>query len=165
MSFRSNMTLLGGAALGAAVMYIADPDAGSRRRALVRNQVIRAGKRSARFLWQQACDARNRAWGAIQERRARIREGLVDDRTLEQRVRAQIGHVLSHPGSVEVEARDGQVRVHGPVLVGEADKIRRRLEKTRGVRACDLQVHEHESQANIPGLQGESRAERQQRMG
>lgn len=163
--FRSNLSLLTGMALGAGVMYIADPQSGGRRRALVRDKINRGAHLAGRALWQQACDLRNRAWGAVAEKRAHMRESDIDDRTLEQRVRAQIGHVVTHAGAIQVEAREGCVVVSGPVLRGEGDKIRRRLEKTRGVRACEIRVEEHDSQAGIPGLQGLSRPERQWRSG
>jgi hypothetical protein len=45
------------------------------------------------------------------------------------------------------------------VLRGEAEKIRERMAKTRGVRNCILQVREHE-QKDVPSLQGVSRSER-----
>jgi hypothetical protein len=48
--------------------------------------------------------------------------------------------VVSHIGLVDIDAFDGHVRVSGPVLPQEIDKIRQRVEKTRGVKQCDLHV-------------------------
>jgi osmotically-inducible protein OsmY len=89
----------------------------------------------------------------------------VDDSELEERVRAQLGHAVSHPGSLEVIVRDGAVTVLGQVLRGEYDRIRKRLEQTRGVRDLDMQVEVYDSPGDIPGLQGESRWQRKQRVG
>jgi len=41
-----------------------------------------------------------------------------------------------------VAAQDGFVIVEGPVLVGEANRMRKRLDGVRGVRDYDVRVHE-----------------------
>jgi osmotically-inducible protein OsmY len=84
----------------------------------------------------------------------------IPDETLRQRVRAQLGHVVSHPGSIEVEVGNHIVNIRGPVLRGERWKIEQRLAKTRGVKECRIEVTEHEPGTNIPGLQGQSRTRR-----
>ena len=41
------LSTLGGRALGAGLMYVLDPDRGARRRARLRHQITRAGKKGA----------------------------------------------------------------------------------------------------------------------
>ncbi|HYH00964.1 MAG TPA: relaxase/mobilization nuclease domain-containing protein [Terriglobales bacterium] len=56
---------------------------------------------------------------------------------LEERVRAQVGHVVQH-FKLAVEARDGHVTVTGEVLPGEKQKIADRLREIRGGEAVTL---------------------------
>jgi hypothetical protein len=151
-----------GALFGAGLMYVLDPDRGRRRRALVRDKISRGSRQVGEFADRRTRDFANRMKGAVQEGRARIRdrEG-VDDATLAERVRAQLGHVVSHPGSVEVLVTDGRVILRGPVLRGEIANIRERLDKTRGVSDYSIELKEYDRSSNIPGLQGESRPPRE----
>lgn len=162
---KRNATLAAGMALGAGIMYLLDPDRGSRRRALVRDKMVRAGKKMSEAADKRIRDLNNRARGAVAERWARLREQEIGDEVLQERVCAQLGHVVSHPGSLVVNVEDGNVTVSGPVLMGEQENIRRRLEKTRGVKSFHVRVQEHSSREAVPGLQGESRWERTQKVG
>jgi len=155
-------TLLSGAILGATAMYIFDSQQGNRRRALARDKMIRAVHLLGRFARRQAKDTANRALGHLAEIRSSVRDHSagVDDETLVSRVRAQLGHVVAHPGSLEVTARDGHVIISGPVLRRDIERMCDRLNKTRGVRDFDLQVEAHDSPQGVPGLQGRSRGER-----
>ena len=169
MGFRERLetsfTLLSGMAIGALAMFLFDEHSGSRRRARLRDKVVRAGHVASRFADKRSRDLKNRAYGVVAETRARMREKNVDDRELEERARAQLGHAVSHPGSLEVIARDGRVTVCGPLLRGEDERIQKRLRQTRGVRDVDLQVDVYESPGDIPELQGGSRWQRKQRVG
>lgn len=158
-----NATLVSGMILGATAMYILDPQQGRRRRALARDKAVRGANLLGRWMNQQARDMGNRAIGHVAEWRSNLRDNTrqIDDETLVSRVRAQLGHVVAHPGSLEIRASDGVVTIGGPVLSHEVQKIRDRLSKTRGVRECRLEVDEHESRGSVPGLQGVSRSERE----
>ena len=57
------MSLIGGIALGALVMYLADPSQGRRRRALLRDQVNSASHKTSKLVGQTVRDARNRFAG------------------------------------------------------------------------------------------------------
>ena len=57
------MSLIGGIALGALAMYLADPSQGRRRRALLRDQVNSASHKTSRLVGQTIRDARNRYAG------------------------------------------------------------------------------------------------------
>jgi hypothetical protein len=98
-------------------------------------------------------DLMHRTAGSLAEIRSSIRDRRTDipDDILVDRVRSQLGHVVSHPGLLEVIARDGWVCVKGPVLRTEVDKIQNRLAKIRGVRDCRLEL---QPQANLDQIAG-----------
>jgi hypothetical protein len=159
-----NATLVSGMILGATAMYILDPQQGRRRRALARDKAVRGAHLLGRWLNRQARDLGNRAIGNVAEWRSSVRDSgrdIEDDR-LVSRVRAQLGHVVAHPGSLQIHASNGVVTIGGPVLSHEIEKVRERISKTRGVRECRLDVDAHESRGSVPGLQGVSRSERRE---
>ena len=155
--FEHSVTLLSGMAIGAAVMYVFDEHRGAARRAYARDKVIRAGHRIGRDLNRQGRNLLHRALGSVAEVRSKLRDrrGVSDDQ-LVRRVRSQLGHVVSHIGLVDIEAYDGNVRVSGPVLPTEIDRIRHRVEKTRGVKQCDLHVEPRHDLDVISGRRGAS---------
>lgn len=165
--FRNRMgdtaMLLTGFAIGAGAMYVFDPEAGAGRRAAVGQKVVGGSRTAGRWLGSKTLDTANRAWGAVAELGSRLgdRGREIPDDQLEARVRAQLGHVVSHPGALTVHAQSGAITISGDVLEGERTKIEERLGKTRGVRSCTIEVHEHGDANGIPSLQGHSRWQRQ----
>jgi hypothetical protein len=154
-----------GAAMGAGLMFLLDPRGGKRRRALIRDKVMR-GSRLARLYGEKlGRHAASEARGGIEERKAHLRErdAIIPNEVLSERVRAQLGHVVSHPGSIDVIAENGVVTLRGPVLRGEIRRICDRLDDTRGVRNYNLELREHDSSQSIPGLHGVSRGQRDSR--
>lgn len=163
-AIRTAATLIGGLGLGAALMYVLDPERGKRRRALARDKAARIAHKASDRLDARARDWRNRARGAAAEVKAITRSETIDDAVLEERVRAEIGRVISTPGSIGVSALGGVVTLSGPVLAREVDDL---LSAARGVRGVDdvedlLEVHA--TPGDVPGLQGargpRSKAER-----
>ena len=149
-----NRTGWGLVALGAGLMFMLDPNTGRRRRAITRDKARKFARLSAeraRALAQQAAD---RARGVVAEARAASDEEWVNDATLVARVRSELGRVVSHPGSLHVDAIDGCVTVRGPVFVWEAEAALAAIENTRGVCGVDDQMTRHEQPGNVPGLQG-----------
>jgi osmotically-inducible protein OsmY len=152
-------TFAAGLALGAGIMFLLDPDRGNRRRALVRDKAVRAGHSLDDAATELSQELRDRTRGALHETRARLREETVDDRVLEERVRAELGRLVTHPGSVEVHARDGTVTLRGPVLADEADRLLAGTRRVRGVQQVENFLNIEEEAGKIPGLQGEGRLE------
>jgi hypothetical protein len=143
--------MLLGASVGAGLMYLLDPRGGAHRRALIRDKFVSMSKQTAWEADRRRRDMMNRVRGEFEEFRRRGQQ--VDDDTLIDRARAQIGHVVAHPGSLEITASHGCVFVRGPVLRGERSRIEQRLRKTRGVQSCELSgIVEHDSAENVPGL-------------
>lgn len=154
--FEHTVTLLSGMIIGATVMYIFDENRGARRRAYARDRVIHAGHVLGRKLGKRSRDLMNRAVGSVAELRSSIRDrvGQISDDQLVDRVRSQLGHVVSHSGLLRVEAVDGCVVIGGPVLEQEVEKIRGRLAKIRGVRECRLEVEPHADLERVSGRAG-----------
>ncbi|HUP00499.1 MAG TPA: SRPBCC family protein [Gemmatimonadota bacterium] len=149
------MRWLGSLGLGAALMYLLDPDRGRRRRALVRDQLASRLGGSGGVAGKTARDAANRARGIVAGARSRLRgEGIPDDAVLEERVRSRMGRHVSHPGSIEVEADQGRITLRGPVLAHEVDDLLRAVGAVRGVEEIDDRLEIHEEPGDVPGLQG-----------
>jgi hypothetical protein len=154
------LTLLNGMIIGAMIMYVFDEHRGAKRRAYARDKLIHAGHLLGHMMNKRSRDLMHRTAGFLAEIRSSIRDRSADipDDILVSRVRSQLGHVVSHPGLLEVIARDGCVCVKGPVLRTEVEKIQNRLAKIRGVRDCRLEL---QPQADLDHLAG-SRAIRQE---
>src|SRR5512147_1926446 len=156
----SGFIFLAGMVLGAGAMTLLNRERGAARRRKLRDKAehfLKAGKRETQKTAKRYWDS---AYGRVQETRARMQEGRVPDEILEERVKAQIGHVLSHRGVI-VRARNGHVMVDGMVEPGEKQKLADRLRNTRGVRSFDLLVEEQSNEeARFPIIHGGSRARR-----
>lgn len=130
---KTSETLLLGFALGAGLTYFLDRDRGTRRRALVRDKVVRAGHELEEVAVANARHARNRATGLVHEARAGLMENAVDDRVLEERVRSEIGRQLSASANVDVTADNGRVTLGGNVPAHDLQRVVRAVKSVRGV--------------------------------
>lgn len=150
MSTRTGWGLM---ALGAGLMFMLDPSTGRRRRAMTRDKAAKLARRTAERTHALAQRASDRAKGLAAEARA-MDDEWVDDQTLVARVRSELGRVVSHPGSIHVDAVDGCVTMRGPVFTWEAEAALLAAENTRGVCGVDDQLTRHEQPGTVPGLQG-----------
>ncbi len=124
--------IVGGAALGAGIMYLADPVAGRRRRATLRDNVIHLKKVFNASANVATKDTANRMKGVVEEARRFVREEKIDDAKLLDRVRTAVGRASSHP-NVEVIVEDGYVTLLGPVVDKEKRAVIRAARSVRGV--------------------------------
>ena len=148
-------SFVSGAAIGAGLMYILDPNRGNARRAKLREKAVRAIHIAQRETNKQLRNAGNHLAGTMREIKSSIRDrsSEVSDDIVLDRVRAQLGRDVRHMRMLDFTVQDGCVIVAGPALCGEAEKIRCRLRKTRGVRNCDVRVAEV-SQGEMERLAG-----------
>jgi hypothetical protein len=153
--------LIGGIILGAGGMYLLDPDRGTRRRSLLRDQLVHAGSKLEDGLAATARDTRNRAVGAAAELRSRFQHDQADDAVLHERVRSAIGRVASHPSAITVNVLDGKVTLSGPVLADEVDEVIKRVERVRGVGEVRHELEVHRTANGVPALQGPGRPREQ----
>ena len=147
--------VLTGASIGAAIMYILDPDRGNRRRALARDKLVAAGNKTSMYAGKLSRDLGNRAQGLVAETRTLFRSEPVSDDVLVDRVKAELGRHAVHHRALAVTANGGRVTLRGPALAGEVDELISAVASVRGVSGVDNQLDVHERADGISGLQGE----------
>jgi hypothetical protein len=149
-----------GLAVGAGLMYLLDPDRGTRRRALLRDQAVHGAHEFGDFRERVAGksqDLRNRARGTLAEASGRLRREDVDDAVLEARVRSRIGRAVTNPGAIEVAVANGCVTLSGPALEPEVATLLSHASSVRGVREVENRLDGHAEARQVPGLQGNER--------
>lgn len=146
-----------GAGIGAALAFMLDPAGGGRRRALVRDKAVRATRKTRDGLDATGRDMAYRARGIVAATRGRLSHEEVDDARLVERVRAKLGRACSHPRAIDVEARNGEITLRGPIISAELDDLLAVTAAVRGVTSVINELEPHESSAGIPSLQGEGR--------
>jgi osmotically-inducible protein OsmY len=121
-------------AAGAAAMYMLDPTAGRRRRARARDKAVAAGHDVQDFARDKARHAANRLHGMAAHMHARE---PADDRQLQSRIRSQLGHLVSHPGKVEVHVENGLVTLSGAAKLSEVEELVAAVSSMLGVERVD----------------------------
>jgi uncharacterized membrane protein/osmotically-inducible protein OsmY len=148
------LVLMGSFVLGAAFSQVLDPVHGRRRRALIRDKAVSAVHAAGDAAETTSRDVANRSRGVLAGIRSRMTSEDVSDDVLVERVRAEMGGVVSHPHAVSVTAEAGYVTLRGPILMDEMDEAVRRATAVRGVTEVDNQLQPHASAEGVPGLQG-----------
>ena len=120
-------------AAGAAAMFLLDPAGGRRRRALVRDKLVRAAHVARRIAAGKGEHLVDRSRGFVAELRSAVRRDALDDEQLEARVRARLGHVASHPHALEARVHHGVVTVAGIVPSDEVAPVLSAIGGVRGV--------------------------------
>ncbi len=141
--------------VGLGTMYLFDPAMGKRRRRTIRDG---AGKLFRDFndeVRRGVRDAEHRLQGVAAETRGRLRRESPSSPQLEERVRALLGRVSSHPSALDVQAEGGRVILSGPVLAPEEDRILSAVQKVRGVREVENRLRPHPIGTTVPELQGD----------
>ena len=137
-------------------MYFLDPREGRRRRARTRDKMVHAGKRLNEAGKVTARDTVHRAYGVLASARKLLKHEEVSDEVLVERVRAELGRVVSHPHAVEVMADRGHVTVSGPILSEEVRPLLRCVRHVAGAKAVSdrLTVYEGAQAQHVSALQG-----------
>jgi uncharacterized membrane protein len=102
-------------------------------------------------------DLTNRARGLAAVARRPFNGDLADDEIIVDRVRAELGRVVSHPGAIDVIVDDGVVTHSGAVLSDEAPSLLRSTWRVRGVEDVVDELDRHETADDVPALQGNAR--------
>jgi len=148
-------SMLGGLGLGATLMYFFDPDRGRRRRALLRDQLLHAGRRLREARRITAVDVSNRSYGLWAEASRWLRAPAgISDRELAERARSKLGRVVSHPHAVEVTVRDGHVTLSGPILMEEVQPLVSCVHRVEGVRSVEDRLSAYAEAGRVSALQG-----------
>lgn len=148
------LTGVGGLTVGAALMYLLDPDRGKRRRAVLRDKVVHLVSSTGEKLDVKSRDAGNRVRGLVSRSKSLWRRQRVADSVVAERVKARLGHAVSHPGSIEVSVQDGRVVLGGAALANEAEALLSTVTRVRGVTGVENRLELHDETARIPGLPG-----------
>jgi uncharacterized membrane protein len=139
---------------GAGLMYLFDPDRGACRRARIKDQASHAVNKTRATAGSVSRDLTNRVRGFAAQAGSVFKSCEADDDTLAARVRSRMGRAVSHPGAIEVTARDGVVRLSGDALIHEVDALLSCARRAPGVRDVDNQLRIHNRPGDIPNLQG-----------
>lgn len=134
------VALVGGVGLGAALMYIFDPDRGGRRRALIRDKVVAAGNKAGDVAGKVSRDLRNRADGIVAETKSLFKHEEVPDDVLDDRVRSKLGRYAFNIVGLEVRTLNGTVTLLGRVKTELVPKVLRAVRMVRGVKEVDNQL-------------------------
>ncbi len=132
------MGALATAGLGAAAMYFLDPQRGRARRAVAGDKVgkiVNDTGRAFREAGQMCRDVTNRTRGTAHElQRNVVQGGPVGPEQLLQRVRSEMGHVVSHANQIQVMTdAEGNVTLEGRVLASELDALLTTVKRVSGV--------------------------------
>lgn len=142
------------AGVGAGAMFLLDPDCGRRRRALARDKLVRATRKTRDAAGAVSRDVSHRTSGVVARLRSQYDDEVVDDEIVAERVRSALGRYVSHPGSIDVSVNDGRAILQGPVLTAEVDPLLRHVARVRGVRDIENRLSLHDEPGDVPGLQG-----------
>jgi hypothetical protein len=133
---------LTGAAVGAGLAWLLDPDQGHRRRRLLADRVAaaarRSSRRSVRALRVAAGRAEGRARGFLHRLRPPVAGEPADDATLAHKVESVVFRDRRFPkGQISVNAEEGEVFLRGevdePDLIRDLEEAVRRVPGVRGV--------------------------------
>jgi osmotically-inducible protein OsmY len=147
-------TIVSGVGLGAALMYLLDPDRGRRRRKLLRDRAVHVFHKTADGLCYASRGAAQSAEALSARARSLLTRSWVGDEVLVERVRSKIGHVVSHPGAIEVTAEDGRVILAGPILAGEVEDLLASVSRVGGVTGVENRLEVDEVAGHVPEFQG-----------
>jgi len=146
--------ILRGIVSGAAVMYFLDPQMGARRRALLRDKLVKFFNRASDRLGNVTEQAADRARGIAAETARRFNSEPISDEVLVARIRSEMGRYLKHPHAVLVTAHNGHVTLTGNILAHEVQPLLNKLKAMQFVESVDNLLQAHQDAANIPDLQG-----------
>jgi uncharacterized membrane protein len=145
-------------------MYVFDPVIGRRRRSLARDKIIRLTHKTSDAIDASMRDLKNRAFGSVAATRGLFSRADIDDSVLADRVRSELGFLVSHPSSIEVTVKNGAVTLTGPIIENEVDQLLKGVRSIRGAKDIDNRLEVHKNADSIPGLQGRPRERTGQRL-
>lgn len=132
------LRLLTSIGLGAALMYLFDPERGKARRAQLGDRVKSTAAEAEHSAEKLAKNVRNRAAGM--KAKMSKTEAAADDEILVARIRSALGHVIDHADRVEVSASLGYVTLRGELAEADIEKAVDSAESIDGVIEVDNQL-------------------------
>lgn len=140
----AGLSMAAGAALGAAAMYLFDPNRGKVRRAKLVDQTTHTLKKATHEAAGKAEDLVNRAKGfAARAGAAVVPAGEADDHVIGSRVRSLMGHITHRAHSVESDVKDGIVTLRGILPEAEHRRLVDEVSHISGVKCVqDCLAHQ-----------------------
>jgi hypothetical protein len=147
----TGVAFYGGMLAGMGMMYLMDPVAGRRHRALLRNKMTHYRRVAERLLERKGRKLTHRVRGMVLERTAHAHDGVVDDAVLVERIRSHMGHLLSHAETrrIEVAVQDGQVALSGHVVASHVNRVLGHVATVPGVHGLVAKLTVHPSVADM----------------
>ena len=136
-------TIVAAAGLGAAGMYLLDPERGNARRCTLRDRTMHATRRSWRWTRGATTGVLDHTRGLLVEYLARTLSVRPSDTVLVERVRSELGHIIRHPHMVSVTADAGWVRLSGNVLPDEKEELVTAIARVPGVFGLEDHLEEY----------------------
>ena len=131
--------------VGAGAAYFFDPEAGKRRRHVVRDRSLRALRRLQRGSVKKVKLVGGHARGLAAISRRAVSRPLVavDDETVAQRIRSDaLRDLRLSTKDIDVRVEDGFARLRGSVgTIDDADRLVARVRKVPGVKDVSAEVH------------------------
>src|SRR5437870_598431 len=148
--------VLGAAGVGAGLMFLLDPDLGTRRRAILRDKLFSLSRLAAWATDKTSRDVKNRLYGTVVATKSRFSDTDVDtsDDILVERVRSQMGRTVSHPHAIHVSAKNSCVILSGEILSNELNGLIRAVSGVKGVKDVVNELNAHNQPGDISSLQG-----------
>ena len=146
-----------GLSLGVFAMYFGDPDRGRSRRKILADKMVAIKNVKAKAKKAMLKDARNRLIGFLYKTRSRMSSRTPEEERMIDQVRAQLGHVVSHPGAIAVDVQGNDVYMLGEILASEIDKMIVAVKAMPGVKNVIHDLKVHESPDHVSALQGGKR--------
>ena len=137
--------LLGGLALGALAMYVADPSQGRRRRALLQDKFGNVTHKSSHAMSQKLSDTRNRLSDLKAEATqlfTRRDAKPIDDHVLAARVRSRLGRSVPDLHQIDVTAQAGCVTLTGAIDAQEMARLVDLVKAIPGVESVEQRLQE-----------------------
>ncbi|MEI2416536.1 BON domain-containing protein [Orrella sp. JC864] len=141
-------------AVGAAAMYYLDPQMGRRRRALLCDKFDALCHDACHAMQAKGKDAAHRVKGMVAQAGSSMASEPVDDERLAERIRSQLGRLVSTPGAVDVSVADGVATLSGQILAAEREPLVEAVAAMQGVGGVDDRLSTHDAPGNVPELQG-----------
>ncbi|HVY91105.1 MAG TPA: BON domain-containing protein [Bryobacteraceae bacterium] len=130
-----------GVGIGAGLMYLFDPRRGRSRRSRLMGEARGILHRGEHRLANRRKDLVNRLEGlGVRVADAVAPEAPPSDETLLERIRARMGHVISHPHEVEVHVEDGVVFLEGKLGHLERRRLTQEVRGMEGVRELNTNL-------------------------
>ena len=146
-----------GVGIGATSMLLLDPLGGARRRALIRDKLVSATRKTGEAAGATWRDLGNWTTGIRSKTKHLFSDKAVDDATVAERVKSALGRVTAHQRAVSVRTSDQCVTLTGDALASEITSIVSAVQRVPGVVSVQNNIRTHSTAEGVPMLQGGAR--------